>query len=188
LGQTKRVSTPEHPWSAPGLQTPAAPGNPSDMSFTQSSPLGGTLPMVVPVAEKSDRRDLILTGVLLVLALLAGASSLMPWRDYAFRYGTRALETGWAGANGNLGRGWMTVIGAVLLAISGVLIAAERGRTGRVLAVLTGMGLVLLAIAEWGLGAGSARSGPGSGIWLEFVVGIAAVLAVGVLGPTHPVE
>lgn len=156
------------------------------MSFSQSSPLGGTLPVTVTPPVKSDRRELVLTAVLLLLALVAGASSLMPWRDYAFKYGTRVAETGWAGANGGLGRGWMTVFCAVLLAVSGVLIAAERGRAGRLLAALSGTTLVLLAIGEWGLGAGSSRTGPGSGIWLQFVVGVLAVIAVGVLGPADP--
>jgi hypothetical protein len=153
------------------------------MSFSQSSPLGGTLPVAVAAPVKSDRRELMLTAALLILALAAGASSLMPWRDYAFRYGTRVAETGWAAANGGLGRGWMTVVCAVLLAVSGVLIAAERGHAGRLLAALTGTTLMLLAIGEWGLGAGSSRSGPGLGIWIQFVVGALAVIAVGVLGP-----
>jgi hypothetical protein len=51
------------------------------------------------------------------------------------------------------------------------------------LAALTGTTLMLLAIGEWGLGAGSSRSGPGLGIWIQFVVGALAVIAVGVLGP-----
>ncbi|MEX0767897.1 MAG: hypothetical protein WD029_05455 [Microthrixaceae bacterium] len=182
------MSIPEHPWSAPGTQISGTAGSPPEVSFMQGSPLGGAVPVAVTVPAKSDRRDLLLTAALLVLALLAGASSLLPWRDYAFRYGTRALETGWAGANGGLGRGWITVLGAVLLAVAGVLIAAERGRAGRVLAVLTGLALVVVAIAEWGLGAGGSRSGPGTGIWLEFVVGITAVLVVGVLGPADPAK
>ena len=186
LGHTRGVSSPETPLSAPGAPNPASPVVPANspgMSFSQSSPLGGTLPRTVAAPVKSDRRELILTAVLLISALLVGASSLMPWRDYAFRYGTRAQETGWAGANGNLGRGWITVFLAVLLAISGVLIAAESGRAGRVLAALSGTALVLFAIAEWGLGAGNSRTGPGAGIWVELVVGLVVVIAVGVLGP-----
>jgi hypothetical protein len=181
------VSQPETPWSvpvAPQSSQPSSAGSSPGVSFSQSSPLGGTLPVVVAAPVKSDRRDLILTAVLLISALVTGASSLMPWRDYAFRYGTRAQETGWAAANGGLGRGWMTVLCAVLLAVSGVLIAAERGRAGRLLAVLSGTTLLLLAVAEWGLGASNSRSGPGSGIWLQFLVGLLVVIAVGVLGPT----
>ncbi len=187
--QTREVSQPETPWSHPSYPPAPQAGQPSsssgspEVSFSQSSPLGGTLPVSVAEPVKSDRRDLILTAVLLVSALVTGASSLMPWRDYAFRYGTRAQETGWAAANGGLGRGWMTVVCAVLLAVSGVLIAAERGRAGRVLAVLSGTILMLLAVAEWGLGASNSRSGPGSGIWLQFLVGLVVVIAVGVLGP-----
>jgi hypothetical protein len=41
---------------------------------------------------------------------------------------------------------------------------------------------VVLAIAEWGLGAGDALSGPGLGIWVELVVGAVVVIAVGALG------
>jgi hypothetical protein len=82
-----------------------------------------------------------------------------------------------------MGRGWLFVLLAVLLAVAGVLIAAGRARPGRLLAATTGSLMVLAAIAEWGLGADAARTGPGLGLWVELVLGVAVVVAVGALGP-----
>jgi hypothetical protein len=67
----------------------------------------------------------------------------------------------------------------VLIAVAGVMIAAEKGRAGRVLAVLAGMALAVTAVVEWGLGAGSVRSGPGAGIWVELITGVLVVVLVG---------
>jgi hypothetical protein len=44
--------------------------------------------------------------------------------------------------------------------------------------------LVLLSVVEFGLGAGRLRTGPGIGLWVELVVGIVVVAAVGMLGPS----
>ncbi|MHB1139628.1 MAG: hypothetical protein ACYC2O_11780 [Microthrixaceae bacterium] len=180
------MQPPDHDWSTPGAPAPNPPVPVAAAQYVQSAPLGGAAPVTPPVAPRSDRHELVLTGLLFVAALVAGAASLMPWRDYAYRYGTRLEETGWMEADGSLGRGWITVLLAVCIAVSGVLIAAEKVRLGRTLATLSGTGLVLVAIGEWGLGAGAARTGPGTGIWVELVVGVVVVVAVGALGTRGP--
>lgn len=151
------------------------------MNYASGAPLGGSVPVPVIHERPSDRRELLLTAVLLVSAITAGASSLMPWRDYAWQMSGRVEETGWVRSDGSLGRGWITVALAVLLAIAGVLIAAERSKAGRILAVFAGMGLVTASIIEWGMGDGGSRNGPGTGLWLELIVGLIVVLAVGML-------
>jgi hypothetical protein len=110
----------------------------------------------------------------------------MPWRDYGRVVGPSVTETGWTLPDGSLGRGWVAVLLGVLLAVAGVLIAAHRERPGRILAVSTGVLLMVFAIAEWGLGAGRVRSGPGTGLWLLFAVGLVVVITVGVIGPSTP--
>ena len=82
-----------------------------------------------------------------------------------------------------LGRGWVAVLGGVLLAVAGVLVAADKGRVGRVLATLTGLGLMIFSVLEWGLGLRMVRSGPGPGLWMLFGVGMIVVVAVGILSP-----
>lgn len=153
------------------------------MNYAAGAPLGGVVPTATPEAQRSDRRDLVLAAILLVAAVVAGAASLMSWRDFGRRFGASATETGWERLDGSLGRGWVAVGLAVLLAVAGVLIAGGRVRVGRILASLTGSLLVLAAIAEWGLGADAARTGPGTGLWVELVLGVLVVIAVGVLGP-----
>ena len=176
------VSAPDPTWSAPVQPPPYGAQQPTGANFVQSAPLGGAAPVDEVPQARSDRGELVLIGVLFVAALVTGAASLLPWRDYAYRYGTRVQETGWIGSDGDLGRGWITVVLAVLIAVSGVLIAAERVRLGQTLAALSGAALVVVAIAEWGLGAGDARTGPGLGIWVELLVGSVVVIAVGALG------
>lgn len=124
-----------------------------------------------------------MAAVLLVAAVAAGAASLMPWRDYGAVIGPRITETGWTQPDGSLGRGWIAVLLGVLLAVAGILLAADRERAGRLLAVGTGVTMMVVAIAEWGLGAGRARTGPGAGLWLLFLVGLVVVIAVGTLSP-----
>lgn len=153
------------------------------MNFSAGAPLGGVVPSSTTEAPTSDRRELALTAVLLVIAVLAGATSLMPWRDYGRRFGASATETGWVRLDGSMGRGWLFVALAVLLAVAGVLIAGGRARAGRILASFTGSAMVLAAILEWGIGDSATRSGPGAGLWVELVLGVVTVIAVGVLGP-----
>lgn len=144
-------------------------------------PLGGVAPGPEHTAAPSSKRDLLLTSILLVGALAAGATSLLAWRDVG-RF-TGGTESGWREFDGGLGRGWVAVLGGVLLAVAGVLVAAEKGRAGRVLAALTGVGLMVFAVLEWGLGLRNVRTGPGPGLWLLFVVGMIVVVAVGILAP-----
>jgi hypothetical protein len=156
------------------------------MNFSAGAPLGGVAPTGTVETPRSDRRELALTAVLLVIAVAAGATSLMPWRDYGRRFGAAATETGWVRVDGSMGRGWLFVALAVSLAVAGVLIAGGRARAGRILASLTGSAMVIAAILEWGIGDEAARSGPGAGLWVELVLGVVTVIAVGVLGPKDP--
>ena len=153
------------------------------MQFVPNAPLGGIAPQAAAPTVRSDRRDLVLTAALLVLSIVAGATSLMPWRDFGRRLGAPVVETGWEAADGSMGRGWIAVSLAVLVAAAGVLIAADRARLGRALAVLSGTGLAVLAVAEWGLGERGTRTGPGIGLWVAFAVGVLVVIAVGALTP-----
>ena len=169
-------------WAAPSSGPPAAAVDARPTSNWQAGvPLGGVAPSPADDAPPSSRRDLLLTSILLVGALAAGATSLLAWRDVG-RY-TGGTESGWREFDGDLGRGWIAVLGGVLLALAGVLVAAEKGRAGRVLATLTGVGLMVFSVLEWGLGLRNVRSGPGPGLWALFVVGMIVVVAVGILSP-----
>jgi len=123
-----------------------------------------------------------LTSILLLAALAAGACTLMSWRDVGHQ--VNLIETGWTRVDGSLARGWVPVLIGVLLAVAAVLIAAEKERAGRLLAVTAGASLMLFTVLEWGLGMKGVRSGPGPGLWVLFLVGLIVVIAVGVLGPT----
>ena len=153
------------------------------MAYTDAPPLGGAAPVTPSVERRSDRLELALTAALLIAAIVAGASTLMPWRDYGQRFGNTAVETGWNGLGDTIGRGWVVMVIAVLIAVSGVLIAADRTRAGRILAVSSGAALVVASILEWGLGAGDVRSGPGLGLWVDLAVGVFVIVVVGALGP-----
>ena len=178
------MSAPPSPWtpSDPNAVSPvdeaAAP-----VVYSDAPPLGGAAPLPPVVEHRSDRKELVLTASLLVASLVAGATTLMPWRDYGQRFGNTAVETGWDGLGESIGRGWVVMVIAVSIAVSGVLIAAGRPKAGRVLGVLSGSALVLASILEWGLGAGDARSGPGIGLWIDLAVGVFVIVMVGALGP-----
>ena len=124
---------------------------------------------------------MLLTAILLLAALAAGACTLMSWRDTGGRI--PYTETGWERVDGSMGRGWVAVVLGVLLAVAGVLVAAEKERAGRLLAAPTGASLMLFTVLEWGLGMKGIRSGPGPGLWVLFLVGLIVVVAVGVLAP-----
>ena len=153
------------------------------MVYTDAPPLGGSAPVAPVVERRSDRKELVLTASLLVASIVAGATTLMPWRDYGQRFGSTAVETGWNGLGDSIGRGWVVMVIAVLIAVSGVLIAADRAKAGRVLGVVSGSALVLASILEWGVGAGDVRSGPGIGLWVDLAVGVFVIVMVGALGP-----
>ncbi len=178
------MSNPNDQWRAPDQPNVGAGSSPPQISYGNGAPLGGALP--VPGIDKlpADRRDLILTTILLASAIVAGASSLMPWRDYAWQFSERVEETGWVRSDGSLGRGWITVAIAVLVAVGGVLIAAERTRSGRFIALFSGIALMAASIIEWGVGDGGSRNGPGLGLWVELAVGAIVVLAIGMLEPS----
>lgn len=153
------------------------------VSETYRPPLGGSSP-TEPVVEPVKRtREHLLVFVLLVGALVAGAASLMEWRDMGARFGMGRVETGWVRADGAMGRGWIALLLAVVIALAGVLIAAGKLRSGKLLAVLGGTGLAVTAVLEWGIGIGGVRWGPGTGLWIELITGVLVVLAVGVLSP-----
>ncbi len=177
--------TPPTDWtpSDPDAVSPATTPGPPPITYGDAPPLGGSVPVAAPVKRRSDRRELFLTAALLLSAIVAGAATVMPWRDYGQRFGNTAVENGWDGLGSSLGRGWVVMVIAVLIAVSGVLIAADRTRVGRVLAVSSGSALVLASILEWGLGAGDSRSGPGTGLWVELAVGLFVIVIVGSLGP-----
>ncbi len=183
------MSIPPSGWAPP--QAPAAPPT-SDRpvglggGFVAGTPLGGVQPVPVEVQHPSQRRELILTAILLVAAITTGAASLLSWRDYGLLLRSGATETGWALPDGSMGRGWIAVLLGVVLAVAGVLLAADKVRAGRILATLGGLGLILFSVLEWGMGAGRLRTGPGLGIWVLLVVGIVVVVAVGALGPPNP--
>lgn len=178
------VSDADHQWAAPSAaSTPSVPPSPATPSsgWEAGAPLGGVAPAPAAPAPPASRRDLLLTSILLVAALATGAASLLAWRDVGGFSG--GSETGWTEFDGGLGRGWIAVLAGVLLALAGVLVAAEKGRAGRTLGTLTGVGLVVFSVLEWGLGLRGVRSGPGPGLWLLFVVGLIVVAAIGILAP-----
>ncbi len=167
-----------------GVSDPVGPP-PETARFEQSLPLGGTTPAPVIPPSRSERGPLVLTTVLLLAAVLCGVASLLVWRDFG-RIVVRSESTGWALSDGTLGRGWVAVLLGIGFAVAGVLVAAERERAGRILAVLVGISAVVFSIVEWGLGEGASRTGPGPGLWLLSAVGFAVVLAVGVIRPSAP--
>jgi len=112
----------------------------------------------------------------------------MSWRDYGIRLDPSVAESGWVQADGSIGRGWAAVAIAVVLAVAGILIAVHHQEVGRRVAVAGGIGLVMMSIVEFGLGAGKLLTGPGNGLWVEMVVGVLVVIAVGVLGPADVPE
>ena len=143
-----------------GVSDPVGPP-PETARFEQSLPLGGTTPAPVIPPSRSERGPLVLTTVLLLAAVLCGVASLLVWRDFG-RIVVRSESTGWALSDGTLGRGWVAVLLGIGFAVAGVLVAAERERAGRILAVLVGISAVVFSIVEWGpvRGSGSCpRSG-----------------------------
>ena len=82
-----------------------------------------------------------------------------------------------------MGRGWVVIAIGIAFAVAGVLIAADRDRAGRVVASIAGVSAMVFSIVEWGFGAGQSRTGPGPGMWLLFLVGLAVVAAVGMISP-----
>ena len=153
--------------------------------FEQSVPLGGSAPVPEQPVRRSDRGSLVLTSILLLAAVLCGVASSLVGRDFG-RIVVRTESTGWALADGTIGRGWVAVLLGIGFAVAGVLVAAERERAGRILAIVAGISASGFAVVEWGLGDGSSRTGPGPGLWLLSAVGFVVVLSVGVIRPATP--
>ncbi len=178
------------PWAPPSPVGSVAPaGGPArgpGQAFVGGVPLGGVRPVEQEAPEASNRRELILTAILLVCAVLTGAASLMSWRDEGLFVSSTVRETGWVLPDGSMGRGWVAVLLGVVLASAGVLLASDHLRSGRAVAMAGGVGLIVFSVLEWGLGAGRARTGPGLGIWVLFAVGVVVVIAVGILGSPPP--
>lgn len=162
-------------------RAPSAP--PTPVEFVSGAPLGGVRPAVEAPPRRSDHRDLVLTATLLVLSIVASAASVLRWRDWGRQFGAPIVETGWQRPDGSLGHGWVAVLLAVILAVAGVLVAADRRGAGRLVAVLTGCALVALAVLEWGLGASESRTGPGIGLWVLLATGVLTIVAVGMTAP-----
>jgi hypothetical protein len=148
-------------------------------------PLGGAPPVDTAPPQHSSARELVLVGLLLVAAIGAAVASLLSWRHYGRAVLGGAPETGWVLPDGTMGRGWVAVTLGVLLALAGVLVAADRAKAGRLLAATAATGLVVFPVLEWGLGAGQVRSGPGAGLWLMLAIGCGVYIALGTLGPTQ---
>lgn len=151
--------------------------------FDTTVPLGGIEPGGEVVEPGGPVRHLVLALILLVAAIIAAWSSTMPWRDQAWHRPDTDLMTGWSRVDGVLGRGWLTMALAVLVAISGLLIAISKQRPGRILAVASGLGLVVLPTVEWGIAGSAGLDGPGKGLWFQLIIGVFVVLAVGVVTP-----
>jgi len=185
--QAEGMSAPESRWVSPESPPASAAGESDRFEYTRSAPLGGSAPVAEPAPVTSNRRQLLLGTILLVFALVAGFASLLSWRDYGRFFGS-VTETGWDVPGGDIGRGWLAVLLGVVLAAGGLLIVTDHQRSGRVVAVLGGVGLILLAVGEWGLGAGRLASGPGAGLWVEFIIGCLTIAAVGMLGTPRDAE
>lgn len=152
-------------------------------TFDRSVPLGGVEPVDDPPEHAGPVRHLVLAAILLIAAIMAAWASTLPWRDQVWQRPDTDVMTGWTRVDGVLGRGWMTMVLAVLIAGSGLLIAISKQRAGRVLAVASGIGLMVLATVEWGVAGASDLDGPGKGLWVQLLVGAIVVLAVGIVSP-----
>ena len=167
-----RGVTAPSPWSAPESIAAGHAGAPAaDVQFSAGSPLGGVAPRWRSRRRTSDRRELVLTGSAPGRSDLARAPRAdavaglrAPVRRHRRPRPAGSTPTAaWAAAGSS-------IVLAVLLAVAGVLIASASG------AARAGSSRrspeqrwSLVSIVEWGLGAGSARSGPGTGLWAMLV-------------------
>lgn len=152
-------------------------------TFDAVTPLGGVAPEPSGKEQPRPVRHLVLAVVLLVTAIVAAWSSTMPWRDQVWHRPNGPVPTGWTRDGEVLGRGWITMALAVLVASSGLLITISRERLGRIIAVTSGIALMALATIEWGVAGVSDLDGPGRGLWVQLLTGVVIVLAVGIVTP-----
>ncbi len=114
----------------------------------------------------------MVAGILLVVALGTALSPMLSWRD--FGSALKPDESGWRMVDGSLGRGWVVLILAVLLATAGALLIFGHHNAGMRLARATSVAMVVFAGLEWAFGTNQMKSGPGIGLWI--LVGIGAML------------
>ncbi len=119
--------------------------------------------------------------MLLVASVVTAVASLLPWRDYG--PALNPDENGWHLANGAIGRGWIAVAIAVVLAVAGVLLVAGRRSSGRVWARIGSTALIVVPVLEWAFGDAGRRSGPGMGLWLMLVAGMLLMVVIGSVLP-----
>ena len=120
-----------------------------------------------------------MAGLLLVLAVAVALASLLSWRD--FGTGLNPDESGWVMADGTLGRGWVAIAIAILLAAGGALLVAGRRRLGLILARIGAVALIVFPAIEWSFGMRNTTSGPGLGLWVLLVIGAAMILFMGTI-------
>jgi hypothetical protein len=120
---------------------------------------------------------MVVAGILLVVAIGTALSPLLAWRD--FGSGLKPDESGWRMVDGSLGRGWVVLIMAVLVAVAGGLLVAGRKQAGMRLARVTSVAMVVFAGAEWAFGMNQVESGPGIGLWILLAIGSLLILFLG---------
>jgi hypothetical protein len=120
---------------------------------------------------------MVVAGILLVVAIGTALSPLLSWRD--FGSALKPDESGWRMVDGSLGRGWVVMILAVLIAVAGCLMITGRRHTGMRLARATSVAMVVFAGAEWAFGMSQVESGPGIGLWILLAIGSLLVLFLG---------
>ena len=137
--------------------------------------------MEVAEPQRSDVRELVTAAALLTAAVLTALASLLSWRD--FGRGLDPAENGWHMADGSLGRGWVAVMVAVVLAVGGVLLVVGRRSAGRIWARIGTAALLVGPVLEWAFGSPGSRTGPGWGIWIMFVTGLVLLVMLGTVLP-----
>jgi hypothetical protein len=168
-------------WVPPELPTGVGQQN-AGIRFEASAPLGGFAVTGPPPQRRSVWRDLLVAFCLLGASVLTAVASLLSWRDYG--PALNPDENGWRLADGALGRGWVAVLVAVVLAVGGVLLVAGKRSTGRIWARVGSTALILLPVLEWAFGDGDSRTGPGLGLWLMLGSGMMLMVLIGSVLPT----
>ncbi|MCZ7630321.1 MAG: hypothetical protein M5U19_15335 [Microthrixaceae bacterium] len=124
---------------------------------------------------------MLVASCLLVASVMTAVASLMSWRDYG--PALNPDENGWKLADGAVGRGWVAVLVAVVLAVGGVLLVAGRRSAGWIWARVGSTALILLPVVEWAFGDGDSETGPGLGLWLMLGAGMVLMVMIGSVLP-----
>lgn len=163
--------------------SPAAVGQQNTGTrFESSAPLGGFAVAEPAPQRRSVWRDLLVAFCLLAVSVLTAVASLMSWRDYG--PALNPDENGWRLADDALGRGWVAVLVAVVLAVGGVLLVAGKRSRARIWARVGSTALIVLPVLEWAFGDGDSRTGPGLGLWLMLGSGMVLMVLIGSVLPT----